>query len=124
MGMEKKNTILVVDDEVAIAIFLKEYLELNGFDVCVANNSLEALDFFKENMDKIDLVITDFTMPGLNGIQLAEEMLTDMPELSILLCSGYSEHVDEAKAKGMNIKQYINKPINTQQLLSAINEHI
>lgn len=119
-----KGRILVVDDEIAIASFLKEYLELNGFHVDIINNSLEALDYFKENKHMINLVITDFTMPGLNGLQLAEEMLKDVPDLSILLCSGYSEHVNEAKAKDMNIKQYINKPIDTKQLLNAIKEHI
>ena len=119
-----KGNILVVDDEAAIADFLKTYLELQGFNVDVVHDSQEALEHFNQHKENINLVITDFTMPGLNGMQLAEKMLLDVPDLSILLCSGYSEHFDEAKAKEMNIKHYLTKPIDTKQLLSVINQHI
>lgn len=122
--IENDGSILIVDDEEAISLFLKEFLESKGYKTSVTNNSKKALEYFISNHKKIDLVITDFTMPGMTGFQLAEYMLTHDPEIPIILCSGYSENISKEKALSKNIKAYIEKPINTDQLLIEIKKHI
>ena len=119
-----QGNILVVDDEVAISLFLKEYLQEKGYQVHVINDSNEALDYFLVNNKMIDLVITDYTMPGMTGLQLAEYMLACRPDMPILMCSGYSENISKEKVLSMKIKDYIEKPLNTAALLDAISKHI
>lgn len=119
-----QGRVLIVDDEVAIAGFLKEYLEDKGYQVQVINSSKEALEYFLKHYDVINLVITDYTMPDMTGVQLASEMLICSPDMPILLCSGYSQQINKEKALSLNLKGYIEKPINTTVLLEEIKAHI
>jgi len=119
-----EGNILIVDDEVAVSLFLKEYLEDKGYKAAVINDSREALEYFIKNNKNIELVISDYTMPGLTGFQLAQYMLTYDPDMPIILCSGYSEDINKDKALSANIKTYIEKPINTDLLLAEIRKYI
>lgn len=121
---KNQGNILVVDDEAAIAIFMKEYLQEKGYTVHAIYDSKEALEYFIKNNKSIDLVITDYTMPGMTGLQLAEYILTCRSDMPILMCSGYSENVSKDKVLSMNIEDYIEKPLDTTVLLKAIKKHI
>ena len=121
---EDKGNILIIDDEIAISHFLEEYLMNKGYKIMVINDSQKALDYFLMNDDNIDLVITDYTMPGLTGLQLAEKMLMHNLNMPIILCSGYSENINKDTALSENIRAYIEKPINTSSLLTAIKTNI
>ena len=116
--------ILIVDDEAAITLYLQELLEDKGYSVTAINDSRAALEYFILNDKDIDLVITDFTMPGMTGMQLSEYMLTHRPGIPIIMCSGFSDDVNKEKATSKNIKAYIEKPINSAQLLSEIKNYI
>lgn len=118
-----EGNILIVDDEVAVSLFLKEYLEDKGYKATVINDSREALEYFIENHKNIDLVISDYTMPGLTGFQLAQYMLTHDPDIPIILCSGFSEDISKDKVLSANIKAYIEKPINTDLLITEISKY-
>ena len=121
---ENKGNILIVDDELAIASFLKEYLENKGYKTTVINDSKKALEYFLKNNKKTDIVISDYTMPGLTGFQLAEYMLTHDPDIPIILCSGFGQGINKEKALNINIKACIEKPINTAVLLKEIKKYI
>ena len=118
----EQRHILVVDDEVSLVYFLRELLQKKGYRVTVASDSYEAWDLFSATPDGFDLVITDQTMPGLSGVQLAAKMLTLRAELPIILCTGYSDVVDESNIGQYGIRSYMAKPINTKEFLLSVEE--
>jgi signal transduction histidine kinase/CheY-like chemotaxis protein len=118
----REKHILVIDDEVSLAYYLRELLHRKGYEVSVASDSHEAWDLFSANPDKFDLVVTDQTMPGLSGVQLAAKMLTLREDLPIILCTGYSDVVDEDYISQYGIKGFMPKPIDSQELLRNIQE--
>ena len=112
-GNEK---IMLVDDEKSIRSVFKDLLERNGYKVNAFENGFEALKEFKKNPDHFDLVITDMTMPGIPGDELATELLDIRPGLPIILSTGYSEKMTETKAHEIGIRKYIHKPIANKDL--------
>ncbi|MFT7686852.1 MAG: signal transduction histidine kinase/CheY-like chemotaxis protein [Candidatus Azotimanducaceae bacterium] len=118
--LNAQKHILVIDDEVSLAYFLKELLQKKGYEVSVASDSHEAWDLFSSHPEKYDLVVTDQTMPGLSGVQLAAKMLMISPQLPIILCTGYSDIVDEFNIKQYGIKDYMAKPIDSKELLKSV----
>lgn len=118
----REKHILVIDDEVSLAYYLRELLHRKGYEVSVASDSHEAWDLFSANPDKFDLVVTDQTMPGLSGVQLAAKMLTLREDLPIILCTGYSDVVGENNISQYGIKGFMPKPIDSRELLRNIQE--
>jgi CheY-like chemotaxis protein len=112
--------ILVVDDEEAIVAFEKQSLERLGYTVTSETDSQKALEIFRADPDKFDLVITDMTMPRLNGAELTKELLAIHPETPIILCTGYSALISEQKAKGLGIKEFLMKPVYITSLAKTV----
>ena len=110
--------LLIVDDEESVARFIGDLFESNGWKVTVMTNSQAALDLFSQAPTSFDLIITDQTMPELTGVELAKRVLEQRPALPIILCTGYSEHVDKTKAKALGIRGYLTKPMQTNALLN------
>lgn len=117
---ENYQNILLVDDEESIIILLKEVLMNYDYNVTAYSDSELALAHFKENKNKYDLVITDQTMPKLTGVELSKSILEIQPEISIILCSGYSDSIDKKGAQSIGIKSYMPKPIKNKDLLNTI----
>ncbi len=86
-------------------------LERLGYRVTVRRNSIEALTTFQNRPDQFDLVITDQTMPGMRGSDLARRMLQIRPGKPIILCTGYSTHISEEKARDVGFKGFAMKPL-------------
>ncbi|MDD3814196.1 MAG: transporter substrate-binding domain-containing protein [Desulfocapsaceae bacterium] len=103
--------ILFVDDEELLAEMAKKMLETLGYRVTVCNDSGEALAIFKNTPDAFDLVITDQTMPGLTGSELSMSLMRIRPDIPIILCTGYSNLIDEDSAKALGIKEFALKPL-------------
>ena len=114
------ESILFVDDEVSIAILAKEILERLGYRVVTQTNPEEALNRFKENPERFDLVITDMAMPQMSGAMFVKEIMKIRANTPIVLCTGYSEQLDENRAKELGIKAYIMKPIMRRNLAEII----
>ncbi|WP_299977251.1 ATP-binding protein, partial [Desulfobacula sp.] len=118
-GIDK---ILLVDDEDAIITMEKRVLERLGYQVTSRTGSLEALEAFRANPDKFDVVITDLAMPNMPGDKLSAELIKIRPDIPILLCSGFSETMSEEKAASLGIKGFILKPIVMKDLAQKIRE--
>ena len=116
--------IMVVDDEVSITTYLSELLQQQGYKISIFNNSQKAIDFFAEHHDDINLVITDQTMPDLTGIEMSARMLNISKNIPIIICTGFSEHIDEATTLNLNIGAYLEKPIHSDKLLNTISSLI
>lgn len=114
--------ILVVDDEESIAIFLQELLRRYNYKVTYTTNSKHALEIFKDSTSEIDLIITDQTMPELSGAEMVKQMFEVKPEIPAILCSGYSENIDEKAALDLGFTKYMEKPINSKKMIQALHE--
>jgi PAS domain S-box-containing protein len=114
--------ILFVDDEETLTSMGQLMLKRLGYEADIRTSSLDALDAFRANPLKYDLVITDYTMPGMTGMALSEELLKIRPDIPIILCTGYSEITTPEKAKAAGIRELIMKPVVLQQLAQAINK--
>ncbi len=112
--------ILFVDDEDILVDMEQTILSQLGYKVSAFTSSQEALDHFKEDPGRFDLVITDHTMPRLTGSDLAKAIHAIRPELPIILCSGFSDVMTEEELKAVGIREYIPKPLITEQLARAI----
>jgi PAS domain S-box-containing protein len=106
-----KETILFVDDELAIAEISKTLLSRLGYDVVTRTSSIEALELFKSQPDRFDLVITDMTMPNMTGIDLSKSILKINPIMPIILCTGFSESISEEKIEKIGIRKFVMKPL-------------
>jgi signal transduction histidine kinase/ActR/RegA family two-component response regulator len=112
--------ILLVDDEAPIITMLQNMLSRLGYQVSPMTDSRQALEHFKARPEAYDLVITDQTMPGLTGGELARAMLAIRPDLPIILCTGFSESFTEELAHEVGIREYIMKPVIIQELTQKI----
>jgi len=102
--------ILLVDDEDMLVQMEKQMLERLGYHVTVRTGSVEALEAFRMQPNKFDLVITDMTMPNMTGDDLAGELIKIRPDIPIILCTGFSEMMSKEKAKSLGIKGFLMKP--------------
>lgn len=116
-GIER---ILFVDDEKPIVNIGKQILEMLGYEVKTRTNSRDALKLFKKEPDKFDLVITDLTMPNITGDKLAKRLMATRPDIPIILCTGYSERINEEKARAMGIKALVSKPILKRDMAETV----
>ncbi|MCP3933648.1 MAG: response regulator, partial [Bacteroidetes bacterium] len=114
--------ILLVDDEDAIVFMEKQMLERLGYSVVSRTSSVESLEAFRANPEIFDLVITDMSMPNMTGDRLASELVKILPDIPILLCTGFSEKMPEEKAEAMSIKGFLMKPITIKDLSEKIRE--
>ena len=112
--------ILFVDDEKLAVDIIQSMLEKLGYKVTARTSSIEALEAFRNNPQGFDLVITDMTMPNMTGKDLAKEMMTIRSDIPIILCTGFSEQIDETRAKEMGISAYVMKPIVLSQIAKTI----
>jgi PAS domain S-box-containing protein len=112
--------VLFVDDEPTLADLGKEMLESLGYFVVTTTNSVDALECFREDPGAFDLVITDMTMPGLTGRELAEELMTIRPDIPVILCTGYSELMNGKQALEKGIREFVMKPYTIMGLANTI----
>ena len=114
--------VLLVDDEVPTVRMEKQMLERLGYHVTSRSSSVDALEAFRAAPDKFDLVITDMTMPNMTGVQLSQKLLETRPDIPIIICTGFSENIDDEKAKAAGIRGYVMKPIVKSELAKKIRE--
>ncbi|NLD93991.1 MAG: response regulator [Fibrobacter sp.] len=117
-----KENILVIDYELVLIDLLTAILTSLGYTVTSFSDSKSALDMFRADPDKYDLVITDQTMPGISGLDLSKEMLKIRSALPVILCSGFSKQVDERIALDAGIKAFITKPFRKRELAIIIRD--
>jgi CheY-like chemotaxis protein len=98
----------------------KQTLESLGYDVAIRTSSIEALELFKAQPDRFDLVITDMTMPNMTGDDLARELMRIKPNIPIILCTGFSATIDDQKAMAMGIRAFAFKPIVKREIAKTI----
>ena len=123
--MEKKQTILLVEDEEPLRKPLRKVLEFNGYAVIEADSGSAALEIWTTQKPEVDLLLTDIRMPGsLNGYDLAEMLWRDQPNLKVVFSTGQK---NELLAKGFPLREdfnFLQKPYDPQQLLTVIRNNL
>ena len=118
--MENFGTIVIVDDEAMVTKTLSMLLGLEGFsNLETFNNPIEALDYLKKN--EVDLIISDFIMPEMNGIDFLEKAKRTQEEVSSILLTGYADKENAIRAiNEIGIFKYIEKPWDNNNLILNI----
>ena len=112
--------ILLVDDEKSIADVTTGMLERLGYKVTVRISSYDALEAFRNLADRIDLLITDLTMPQMTGLQLYREIKKIRPDIKVIICSGFSEQLDSRNSKSIGIEGFLHKPVVMSDLARCV----
>ena len=112
--------ILLVDDEPLVRIAHRRVLQSLGYTVIEAEDGLEALEKLRTSPGAFDLVLTDQSMPRLSGADLARALLAEQPTANVVLCTGYSDVVDEGEARALGVRALLTKPVDRAVLATAL----
>ena len=114
------ESILVVDDEVELTRLCKQYLKRLGYRVTTADSPVKAMEMFEQNPDRFDILFTDLTMPKMTGVDLLRACRAIKPNLPVVICSGYSEDLNNLGASELHGAQYLHKPFELQGLANSV----
>ncbi len=116
-----RERILVVDDEQILAEMIQEMLERLGYDVVFRTDGMEAVEVFRAQPagNSFDLVITDMTMPGLTGVELARELLKLAPGVPVILMTGFNRKI-HAGTDESGIRELLMKPVTLEKLARTV----
>jgi PAS domain S-box-containing protein len=112
--------VLFVDDEAIQGELARDALGRLGYRVTVFADSVAAWMHLKEHYGAYDLLVTDMTMPKMTGDVLIKKVRLLRPEMPAILCTGFSEIMDEEKARAMNIDAFLLKPVAARDLARTI----
>lgn len=112
--------VLLVDDEAPLAEVEKMLLEKSGYTVTAFASSPDALQFFRQDPYRFNIIITDLTMPDLTGIQLIREIRLIRPDMPVILCTGFSESLTEEQIRHLGINELLMKPVDKNSLSLSI----
>jgi PAS domain S-box-containing protein len=120
--VQKKQTILLVDDDDSIRNIIKNILKMNGFEILDALDAIEALRIYKENIEKISIVITDIVMPKVTGLELIEQIKEINPSVKVLFMTGYTKDFQLLSAQTNARIRFLQKPFDQNALINKLNE--
>lgn len=116
----RRGRILFVDDEEIICETYCDMLLKLGYEVSTKISSIDALETFRVNPNDFDLVIMDQVMPRLTGLELADHIKRIRPDISIILCTGYSELITPQTAYDFGIDKVLIKPVGIGQMRQVV----
>ncbi len=114
--------ILLVDDDRLVADMLEGLLSDLGYQLTTERTGYTAWNRFKQQPDDFDLLITDMTMPGMTGAELADRVLNLRPQLPIILCTGFSDRINQQQARQAGIRAFAMKPVSPTELTQLIRQ--
>lgn len=111
--------VLFVDDDKFLADIASQIL-LGKYEIFIFQKSMEALEVFKSDPDKFDIIITDFCMPGMDGLDLAKEIKAINPTIPIILCSGFIDTASPEEINSIGFAEVFTKPYSIKDLAKAV----
>ena len=112
---------MIVEDEVAIADLEKDYLELSGFDVEVANDGLTGLQ--KALEEEYNLVILDLMLPGVDGFEICRKIREEQ-NTPVIMVSAKKDDIDKIRGLGLGADDYMTKPFSPSELVARVKAHL
>ncbi len=114
-------TIMIVDDQKEVEEVINKMVSRLGYKTISSNSPLDALDIIREKEGKIDLVITDYSMLDMTGLDLANEIYMDFPEMPVIIITGYKKSkLQEVVSDYPSVKEIIGKPVERKRIAKAI----
>ncbi|MCL0065937.1 response regulator [Dehalococcoidia bacterium] len=117
-----KHRILVVDDEKGLADRIKQDLDREGYEPAVAYDGVGGLEYFKNN--RVDVVIADITMPGMNGLEMVDKCRAINPDCVSIIVTGFSDNGKAIRSLRLGVFDYLRKPISVEELRSVVKEAV
>ena len=114
------NVVLVVDDDPSIPSVLESLLGRKGIRVETARDGAEALTWFRQHGDEVDLVLMNLTMPGMDGVEASRRLRALRPDVPVLLTTGYNPETVRERDGGADQDGILTKPFTRAQLLDAM----
>lgn len=118
--LQGRENIMLIDDEHAIINSLSSILRSAGYIITSFTDSTQALEYFKNNYDTFDIIITDNSMPKLTGTDLAKEIKLLNSSVPVILMSGFVNKNMEINAKELGVDMIVNKPVSAVKLTELI----
>ena len=115
-----EGVVLFVDDEPALAEMGLQMLSCIGYTPEIRTSPLEALEAFRAHPRRYCAVVTDLSMPQMNGIQLARRLREIRPDIPVALCTGFSEPSAEDRARAAGVAAFLYKPLTLADLANAL----
>ena len=115
------SRILIIEDEEAIADLEKDYLELSGFEVEVANDGVTGLD--KALNEDYNLLILDLMLPGVDGFEICRKV-RDEKNTPIIMVSAKKDDIDKIRGLGLGADDYMTKPFSPSELVARVKAHL
>ena len=119
----RRKTILIVEDETGVRDLTVKRLDILGYDTIIAVDGEEGVSVFRERLNEIDLVMLDFKMPKMDGVEAFGELIRIKPDVKVILCSGYTEDVVIEMFPGHRPSGVLHKPYNMEDLKGKL-EHL
>jgi len=112
--------LLLIEDETSIANFIKEGLEEEGFAVDVADNGKKGLEIARSNLEEYDLLLLDWMLPGLSGIEICRAIRKENQQLPIIFLTAKDTVDDAVFALETGANDFIRKPFSFEEMLARI----
>ncbi|MDX1952145.1 MAG: ATP-binding protein [Verrucomicrobiota bacterium] len=116
--------ILLVDDEINVREVTSQVLARHHYRVLLASDGPEAIVTLAQQMDTIDLVITDIHMPFMDGLAFIRAARRIKPQIKVIACSGLPHDIPSKQLEELGVRAFIQKPFNTDQLLHAVHKEL
>jgi diguanylate cyclase (GGDEF)-like protein len=117
-SLEKKDSILIIDDDAVILKFMKIVLEMEGYECETAISSQAALE--RVQSTPFDIMITDIVMPGMNGLELTGKAKDIRPNMAVIIATGFVDNFSYDKAIETGASDFIKKPFTEKELIARI----
>ncbi|QTA80765.1 Two component system response regulator/histidine kinase, PAS domain-containing [Desulfonema limicola] len=119
-----RGHILLIDDEDNILEAYKQILENLGYKADISHNGRDALKLFKQNPDYYDLVITDYSMPGMTGGKLAEKIIHIRPNIPVIIYTGHHNPLIPEYAQKNGVIDFLTKPFTQNELTATLQKYL
>lgn len=113
--------ILIIEDDLAIAELERDYLEIEGFEVEIANTGLHGLDQFDKGV--FDFVVLDLMLPHMSGFDVCKK-IREQSNIPILMVSARREDIDKIRGLGLGANDYMTKPFSPSELVARVKAHL
>ncbi len=114
------ESILVVDDEPAIAQMVQTILNNFGYKTELFNSAADALKVFMNNPGNYDLVVTDLTMPHMTGLDLADKLHSEKQDFPVIIMTGFGDNLTKSSQEHYGVKRVLSKPVSVVEIASAV----
>ncbi|MBN2082031.1 response regulator [bacterium] len=114
------GAVLVADDEDIVRNVMVQMLKKMGYEVFAVDNGADAIDIFRDNQSRIDLVIFDLTMPRMSGVELYEQIRVINPEIKTMLTSGQDASPDIEHLREAGVSAFIHKPFSLRDMREKV----